>query len=102
MSGLVPDPHIVDWRDALSHLRRASVRGTLMPMLATVAPGETVLLVSPQNAAKAPLWLKLIRHDSSAWLAALEHNTQFRLIKLTKAGAGGAGVALSGALFVKR
>lgn len=102
MSGFVPDPHVVDWRDALSHLRHGSVNGTLMPMLDTVAPGDTVLLVTPANIAKAPLWMKLIRHDSAAWLAAIEHSRQFKLIKLTQAGAGGAGVSLRAAVFVRR
>jgi mannosyltransferase len=68
------DPHIVDWADALTRFRHSSVRRTLLPMLATVAPGQRVALVVPARYAKQPLWMRLIHHASIAWEGVLKHS----------------------------
>jgi 4-amino-4-deoxy-L-arabinose transferase-like glycosyltransferase len=78
--GAVPDPGVMDWRNALNKFRRSSLRTVLMPMLDSVPPGGRVLLVTPLNLAKAPLWMKLINRSTDGWTAALEHDHAFRRI----------------------
>jgi uncharacterized membrane protein len=82
--GLNRDPRMLDWRDALERLRRASVSRTLVPMLDTVAVGQRVVLVSTVNLANKPLWMKLINRDTKRWSAYLKHDHRFRRL-LTKA-----------------
>ncbi len=100
--GPTPDPRVVDWRNALAKLRRASVGGTLMPLLSTVPSGERVLLVVPLNLAQQPLWMKLINRDSTRWTRALKHDPALHYVRWSTNGAGSAGVAVETLLFVKR
>ncbi len=103
--GPVADPHVVDWRDALARLKRASrasVRSTLMPMVDSVPVGQRVLVVVPMNFPNTPLWMKLIKRDSNRWIRALEHTRSLRLVKEVSRGIYSSGVPVRGYLFVKR
>ncbi len=99
--GPTPDPHIVDWRNALEKMRHASVHATLMPEVNSLAAGETILYVVP-HLPKQPLWMKLIYRDGIRWAHALRHDPSLRFVKTYTTGAGDAGVAVTGTLFVKR
>jgi mannosyltransferase len=46
--GAAPDPHVADWRDVTRRLARASMRRTLLPLLARAPVGSHVLLVLPE------------------------------------------------------
>lgn len=100
MGGRVPDPRIVDWRNALSRLRHSSVGATLMPMIDSLSPGQHVLLVAPQKLPKTPLWLKLIDRDSTRWETALDRDPTLRLVAQTHTGSGGSGLGVHAVLFV--
>jgi mannosyltransferase len=100
--GTVRDPGVVDWRNALSHLHHASVRSTLMPVIASLPPGRQVLLVVPVQSKKSPLWLKLIAHDSHTWSRALARDPSLRRIAAASPHAYATGVGLSATLYVVR
>ena len=99
--GPVPDPGVMDWRGALKRLEHSSVGGVLMPMLDQVAPGQRVLLIVPTNLAKLPLYMKLIRRDSTAWEHELNHDRRFRRVMTSRAG-GASGVGVEGLLYERR
>jgi mannosyltransferase len=100
--GPVPDPRVVDWRNALARFERSSVRSTLVPMLQAVTPGEKVVLVVPLRVPKAPLWMKLIRRSSKDWTRYLRRDHNFRLIKVTSPHAQLTGLAVRMSLYVAR
>jgi mannosyltransferase len=100
--GPVPDPRVVDWRNALSRLRQSSVGSVLVPMLGSMAPGERLVFVQPASFQKAPAWLELIHRATTGWLRYLEHDPQFRLLRVTSPHDYGTGVNVRMLLYVKR
>ncbi len=78
--GPVPDPRIVDWRDALARFERSSVHDVLSPMLATLTPGQRLVLVVPVKFNTSPVYMKLIHRASVRWSDAISHDSDFRLI----------------------
>jgi hypothetical protein len=100
--GLDRDPHIVDWRDALVRFRHASLRRTLLPMLATVAPGQRVALVVPSRFTTEPLWMRLIRHYSVSWQTVLEKDPRFFRVAFSDANWNKAGVPVQITVFERR
>jgi mannosyltransferase len=81
--GTVADPRVMDWRDALSRLRKASAAIALEPLLSRLPTGARVILVRPKvrrtRRRRAP-WLELVRRDTLAWAAALRRDPRLRLI----------------------
>jgi mannosyltransferase len=75
--GRVPDPGVMDWRNALARFRRSSVDGVLMPLLDQTHPGQRVVLVTALNLAKQPLWMVLINRASRQWTRVLAHDPHF-------------------------
>jgi hypothetical protein len=100
--GRVPDPRVVDWRNALERLRRSSVRTVLMPMVDRLRPGQRLLLVIPTQLQKSPLYLKLINQDGNKWSSALYHDRALRLLAVYNANSGHSGLPVRAALYVKR
>ncbi|MDQ6817842.1 MAG: hypothetical protein M3018_10645, partial [Actinomycetota bacterium] len=100
--GPVPDPRVVDWRNALDRLRRSSVRSALMPIVNSLRPGTRVLLVVPVGLADTPLWLKLINRDSIQWAAALRRDRLLKFVTSSAKGAPGSGTGVRVSLFVVR
>jgi mannosyltransferase len=100
--GLDRDPHIVDWRDALTRFRHASVRRTLAPMLNTVAPGQRVALVVPSRFAKQPLWMRLIHHVSVSWDGVLRKDPRFVRVGFSDTNWNHAGVPVQVTVFERR
>jgi hypothetical protein len=84
--GLVKDNRVMDWIDAEQRLRAATPEKNLEPLLATLKPGQHVLLLRPVigpdgSGWKAP-WTKLVRERSADWARALEHDRRFKLLRL--------------------
>jgi hypothetical protein len=100
--GPARDPRVMNWVDALSRLRRSSVRSVLMPMVNRLSPGQRLLLVVPTNLPDSPLWLKLIDRDSRKWFYALWHDPRLRFVAATSAGGGEAGLAVRALVFEAR
>jgi mannosyltransferase len=100
--GPVPDPRIMDWRNALAKFEHSSVRTVLAPMIRSLSPGERVLLVIPTAFAKSPTWLKLVYRDSKSWTRYLQHDHRLRLIKTASPYQYRTSLAVKGSLYVVR
>ncbi|MBV9194579.1 MAG: glycosyltransferase family 39 protein [Solirubrobacterales bacterium] len=100
--GLVPDPRVMDWRDALRRFHRNSVRSVLLPAVRSLPPGTRVLLVTPLGMASKPLYMKLINRASVQWSTALAYDPALKRVKVTDAMANVAGVAVRAVLYEVR
>jgi mannosyltransferase len=100
--GRVPDPRVVDWRNALERFRRSSIPTVLAPMIRALAPGQRVLLIVPSAFVKAPLWMQLIHRSSTRWEEYLKHDRRLRLVKSSAPYQFESGLAVRGILFVVR
>ena len=90
--GPVSSPGVMDWRDALPRLRRATTRSTLGPLLDSLPRGRALLIVRPVTAKSsswdAP-WTSLVRRRSSAWARTVTEDPRFvRLAGAPRAIAG--------------
>jgi mannosyltransferase len=78
--GPVREPRVMDWRDALPRLERASVGTELRPLLDELRAGSRVFLVRPlirdENAWTAE-WTALVRDRTYQWARALAHDERF-------------------------
>ncbi|HET9104755.1 MAG TPA: glycosyltransferase family 39 protein [Solirubrobacteraceae bacterium] len=81
--GAVPDPGIVDWRNALTRFAHSSPQRVLAPALAGLAPGQTVALVLPDVTPRQPQWSQLIRRSSRTWRAYLDGDRALRFVRRT-------------------
>jgi mannosyltransferase len=100
--GPVPDPRVVDWRNALARFEHARTATVLAPMIRSLAPGQRVLLVVPTSFAKTPPWMKLIHRESTGWLHYLRRDRRLRLLKASAPYQYRANVAVGGYLFAVR
>jgi hypothetical protein len=79
--GPVSDPRIMDWRDALKRIRAVTVRRNLEPVLASVKPGQHLVVVSPvfrdYRAWQAP-WTRDVYYTSQLWTRAIAADPRFR------------------------
>lgn len=85
------DPAIMDWRNAVPRLRRSTVAGTLKPLLASVHPGQRLLLIQPiiKDRAdwRAP-WTRLVRASSLRWRRTLGADPRFELERVSSVSEG--------------
>jgi 4-amino-4-deoxy-L-arabinose transferase-like glycosyltransferase len=100
--GPISDPHAFDWRDALSRFKHASLSAVLVKMVATLQPGQRVLLLVPLRLEDHPAWMKLINKASNRWMSALNHNPSLRRITYSAKGQNKAGVPVKATIWVKR
>ena len=83
--GAVSDPRVMDWRDALRRLRAATIVRDLDPLLATIAPGRHLVVVSPvfrDYHAWQASWTRQVYLDSRLWTRAIAADPRFRRVKL--------------------
>jgi mannosyltransferase len=85
--GAVDDPGVADWRDAVAHLRRTSVRGQLLPLLDAVPRGGAVLLVVPAPHGDPTPWARGVRARAAAEEAALLADSRFAPVAALPSGA---------------
>jgi hypothetical protein len=81
--GTVPDPRVMDWRDALERLRAAPPRRTLDRLATTVPVGGHLVLVRPKISGdgwSAP-WLQLVVDRTTQWVDLMLGNAHFRLLE---------------------
>jgi mannosyltransferase len=69
--GRVADPRQVDWRDALSRLRRGRLH---------VPAGRRVLLVTPVDMRGNTDWAKIVRARTRSWSAALSRDRRLAVV----------------------
>jgi mannosyltransferase len=69
--GVVPDPQVMDWRDALPRLRAARFGTVMGPLLRRLRAGQRVLFVGPRFANAGSAWSRRIMADTRVWRRAL-------------------------------
>ena len=100
--GVVPDPRVMDWRNALAKFEHSRVPRVLAPLVGQMTHRARILLVNPTAYQKVPIWMALIHHDSRSWLLYLEHDHSLRRIKVAAPGEHGADLGVQGILFTVR
>ena len=100
--GVVPDPRVMDWRNALAKFEHSRVSRVLAPLVGQMTDGTRILLVNPTEYQKAPIWMALIHHDARSWLFYLEHDRSLRRIKVAAAGEHSTDLGVQGTLFTVR
>jgi hypothetical protein len=81
--GAVPDPQVMDWRDALSRLKKVTPATDLEPLLATVKPGQDLIVVSPvfrDYRAWQARWTRLVYLTSQVWTQKIAHDPRFHQV----------------------
>ncbi len=100
--GAVPDPRVMDWRNALTRFEHSSVTTVLAPLLRGLPAGRHVLLVVSASKQKTPVWMALIHRSSRRWLSYLRHDPYLRLIKVSAFKAHASNLPVRGWLFAVR
>jgi mannosyltransferase len=104
--GWVPDPQVMDWRDATARLRKTRARWQLVPILDQMMVGQQVYLIRPvvsrKNEWTAP-WTSLVKRRSFQWIHVIERDTRFKLEKISNnfLQVGHRNGAVQGRLYVK-
>ena len=78
--GIVPDPKVIDWRDAEPRIQRATVAKNLAPLLDDVKVHQRVLIACPWDpnfVATQQAWRKLIAQRCAEWLAYMVNESSF-------------------------
>jgi 4-amino-4-deoxy-L-arabinose transferase-like glycosyltransferase len=78
--GVAADPGVTDWREGMRRLRAGTAERRLLPVVAGLAPGRRVLLVTPvavKRRSTAP-WARAVRARSREWRAALRGHPRLR------------------------
>jgi hypothetical protein len=76
--GMVGDPRVFDWRDALDRLRAAKPSRTLDSYVSSLRPGQTLILTLPiirTGSWNAP-WTSLVRKRSAQWQRAADRHPE--------------------------
>lgn len=74
--GMVGDPLVFDWRDALERLQAAKPSRVLDSYVSSLRPGQTLVLVNPiirTGSWRAP-WTSLVRKRSAQWQRLADRN----------------------------
>ena len=81
--GPTPDPHIFDWRDAVSRLEAAKAQPTMAGLLRTVKPGQEFVVIAPvfrDYRAWRAKWTKLVWKKAIAWNWLLQHDSRYTVV----------------------
>jgi len=82
-----PDSQVMDWEDALSRLRAATPARNLEPVLATVEPGQHLVVVSPvfrDYRAWDSRWTREVFLTSQVWTRDIARDPRFRQVALVQ------------------
>jgi mannosyltransferase len=80
---VLKDPSVMDWRDALTRLRSASVQRNLEPLIAALPVGGHLLIVNPvtdPNTRKKSNWYKIVRSHKLAFMGALYSDPRLKRV----------------------
>ena len=78
--GIVEDPRVFDWTDALDKLEAAKPKATIDAYLRTLRPGQEIVLVQPilRTARWGAPWTSLVRRRTVQWERALDDDPRVR------------------------
>jgi mannosyltransferase len=91
--GVVEDPQVMDWRDAVKRLRAGRFTTVMAPILRRLRAGARVLFVGPVFARPDSAWSRLIRHDTRLWRRALRRRLRVVASARPKHGSSRSSVA---------
>ncbi len=81
--GTWKDPYVMDWREALKRMQRTPSAPAVADLVASLRPGQRVLLVRPFTEGKdnweAP-WTRLVRRRSAQWGQLLASDPSLRKV----------------------
>jgi hypothetical protein len=78
------DPGVTDWRDAMSHLRRASYDGVVGRAIAKLRPGRRLLVVAPRFKNVDSPWTIKLKRLARSWPRHLSHSRYVRLVRVVR------------------
>jgi len=81
--GPTPDPHIFDWRDAVTRLENAKAQPTMAKLLAGVKPGQEFVVFAPvfrDYRAWRAKWTKLVWRKAIAWNWLLQNDDRYQVV----------------------
>ncbi|HEY6963356.1 MAG TPA: glycosyltransferase family 39 protein [Gaiellaceae bacterium] len=81
--GRTGDPHIFDWRDAVTRLQRTKAQPTLDHLIGTVGVGKEFVVIAPvfrDYRAWRAKWTKLVWTKATAWNWLLDHDQGVALV----------------------
>jgi uncharacterized membrane protein len=95
--GVVRDPQVMDWRDALARLRAARFGAVMRPVLRGLRAGARLLFVEPRFAAGRTAWSRRIMADTTTWRHALRR--RLRLVAMVAPARSSSQSTVAGLLF---
>ena len=82
--GFVPDPTVMDWRDALDRLKAAEPEPVADELVSSLEPGQALILVQPilraYYAWRAP-WTKEVKERAIEWERVLQRDPRLRRVE---------------------
>jgi mannosyltransferase len=78
--GRVTDPTVMDWRDAMTRMRKTSPRAPLRRTIAALLPGERLLLVRPLFHKPTAPWTRTIRRRGRLWRRLVLHDHRLAVL----------------------
>ncbi|HEV7750033.1 MAG TPA: glycosyltransferase family 39 protein [Baekduia sp.] len=100
--GAVPDPRVMDWRDAMTRLDRPAADTTFVRVLDGLRPGQRLLLVQPRFSSPSAPWTRRIRQLArGAHRERLTHH-EIRLVRTVVPRRGYARSTVAGLLLERR
>jgi mannosyltransferase len=100
--GAVPDPGVMDWRDAMPRLRAARYAPALESRVRALPPGRRLLLVQPQFSHPDSPWTRRIRVLAHRWGRALRRSGLVRRVRTVRPAHGSSRSTVSATLMVRR
>jgi mannosyltransferase len=100
--GPVPDPRVMNWRDAMTRLDRPSAATTFAGVLDRLRPGARVLLVQPRFSAPSARWTLRIRQLARRAHRARLARPEIRLVRSVVPRRGSSRSTVAGLLLQRR
>jgi mannosyltransferase len=100
--GAVPDPGVMDWRDAMPRLRAARYAPVLASRVRAMRPGGRLLLVQPQFRHPDSPWTRRIRMLARRWGRALRRSALLRRLRTVRPAHGSSRSTVSATLMERR
>jgi hypothetical protein len=100
--GTVPDPRVMNWRDAMARLDRPAAARVLPQLLAGLRPGERLLLIQPRFVVPTATWTRRIHQLAHVARRAVDRDHHIRIIARVVAHRGYTRATVTGLLLERR
>jgi mannosyltransferase len=100
--GAVPDPGVMDWRDAMTRLDRPAAAATFSRVLDRLRPGERLLVVQPRFSAPTAPWTRRVRQLARRVHRVQLAHSEIRVVRSVVPTHGYARATVAGILLERR